>query len=1523
MKKILILVLGMLLAYPMMAQVKVPFTQRTSLYSPTKKIFNIKGDFQMIGNTNLTLVSYGDNTTNSQDMKYVDIDGDPQTLNSSSATLSFSTENGAQPACSNIIYAGLYWTGRAHNGDSDHTFSVTKSVQTTAAPGPINATFTASNSQTLTNTSYSLSVSRLSGGGTNNYYVGFTFESPIAGQPKIEFEFRNGGTLIRYKVNDGNWIEPGNQVYTNSGDTRTATFDPVTIYSGAGINIVVDKLVRDSRQGRTENQYRNSSYAYGSVTNGAYFTTSHNGSIGYTDYKMVASRQGSNNSYITRYTFSSTTAGQPTVLFELRNTATNNVYYSTNNGSTWTQASNQSTSDSGNNRTTTFDPVIIYSPSGGILLAINQLTRDSRTDRNENTYTGAAKAYGYVTGSYSPPTTISVTKNYDKSVVWLKHAGQPTYFEVKASVTKTSTTNWTNNIYYPYNSEGYMYSAYAEVTDYVKEHGIGEYFVADMALREGNGGNTGYYGGWGMIVVYENSKMKWRDVTIFDGHAYIYDEKNSDTMTYYELPVSGFHTAQNGDVNMKVGIIAGEGDRGIGGGTNQDIFEIRNHQDNAWLSLSTTNNPATNFFASSIVTDGTRNPSLYNNTGLDIVNVNVPTTALTNNQTSTKFRYGTNQDTYIISTIAMAVDSYVPDLVPTIEVVSLNGSPISSSNSAVTPGQDIEYVLELKNPGNEAIKDVVIDIPIPYNASYVSATAQYWLGTGAPGNNQPQLITGSPSILRWNIGSIPKPSDPVELLAKLTFKLKATTDCFILVNEDCLPVISVEGSATGSGVLSKAPFNIRFIKGYKSAPCTDEPILGPIPTEIDAEDYVNTHCAGTDYTTRSFEFCKPHTGNLNFTEIASFFPAGIRFFSAIVHETADTGIEYVKPAENATEYTFSNSFPATEGTISYYALPSGATTCYWKFNIVVTKCNLWMGNTSTTNGTSWSLASNWTNSIVPTTDQDVEFATVANYGVAAVNDLYLDQNRSIGNLKNQTSNRALVVTNNNRLIITKKAIITDVNSIRVQSKRDLGNGSLIFTDLTQNAGLQATVEFDSKSQRVATGNYPREWQYIGSPIIGAIPTAVFGSDVSGSKDGANESIRKYNEAKNDAGDIGDKWDEVTVTAPMASFAGYEFVQNARDAEVYQYKGTLHLSDFSTPDLGFTSGVYYRGNYILANSYTAPIKISKLTASDFENLEQAIYLYNTGSRDQWLTQIQPPSNGQNDAVIPGAYFGVPTLAAGTLHDNLQIPSMNGFLVRRLGTGYNSSNPIKFNFRYASLDNTSSATQAMRVKQTGSNSNEQKLPLLKISVQGSTWNDYTYLITAPETSKEFDNGWDSRKILTASDDQIYVINSTNERFQVSSDENINGTTLGFYRKTSDTRYTMKFYLTGMENVYSDLYLEDLATGTQTRIADGATYSFNADAASPESRFRIHASRIGDIVTGNNDAIVINYYNDKTVTALNSTDEKGTLNVMDLAGKTLISQALSKGITQLKANLPNGVYIIEAKTVSCRKNLKIVIQ
>ncbi|NCP07048.1 MAG: hypothetical protein GW863_12005, partial [Flavobacteriales bacterium] len=82
------------------SQVRVPFAPRTATNSPLQTVYSVKGDFTMIGNTNLTLVNYSNNGSNFADMRYVDVDSDLNTWNSSSSTLNFSKENNAIPECS-------------------------------------------------------------------------------------------------------------------------------------------------------------------------------------------------------------------------------------------------------------------------------------------------------------------------------------------------------------------------------------------------------------------------------------------------------------------------------------------------------------------------------------------------------------------------------------------------------------------------------------------------------------------------------------------------------------------------------------------------------------------------------------------------------------------------------------------------------------------------------------------------------------------------------------------------------------------------------------------------------------------------------------------------------------------------------------------------------------------------------------------------------------------------------------------------------------------------------------------------------------------------------------------------------------------------------------------------------------------------------------------------------------------------------------------------------------------------------
>ena len=120
--KIKFLIALSLLPALLVAQIHTPFRQRTSIFSPEKKIYRVQGDYTMIGNTNLTLDSTsldGDNDNDipnsNNTLKYVDVDNDANTFNSSTAALTFSQEYGANPNCTEVVYAGLYWTGRTND----------------------------------------------------------------------------------------------------------------------------------------------------------------------------------------------------------------------------------------------------------------------------------------------------------------------------------------------------------------------------------------------------------------------------------------------------------------------------------------------------------------------------------------------------------------------------------------------------------------------------------------------------------------------------------------------------------------------------------------------------------------------------------------------------------------------------------------------------------------------------------------------------------------------------------------------------------------------------------------------------------------------------------------------------------------------------------------------------------------------------------------------------------------------------------------------------------------------------------------------------------------------------------------------------------------------------------------------------------------------------------------------------------------------------------------------------------------
>lgn len=1387
---LLVLVITASLWSSIQSQVMVPFTQRTSYLTPNQKIYNIKGDFQMIGNTNMQRSDGGTGDNGNTTMNYVDIDGIPSTLNSSSAWLTLPTGVAeADPACSNIIYAGLYWIGRSHDtGNSPHTFQASKTVEGAGTPITVNNNQTVGDNASINYSTYSLDITR--SGVNNNRIITYTFTSSGTGN-KVAFIYahNNGTQTLEVSVNDG----------TATG-VSTSSID--------------------------------ASYAYLST------------------------------------------------------------------------------------------PYTIFSEPGGITLTVNRFYRNGR-----NSQIDPARAYVNVSGTYTPPALV--TKTLDKSVVYLKYGTETGYTTVSAQ-----DITFSQNIYYPSNAYGNMYSAYAEVTDYVKQHGIGEYTVADIALLEGNGTSTGFFGGWGMIVVYENSKMKWRDVTIFDGHAYV----AGNTTASYELNVSGFRTAQSGDIRVKLGLIAGEGDRSIAG----DYFQIRNAADNAWVSLSHTGNTTDNFFNSSIPGSNPRNPNKTNNTGVDIAEFDINNTdnaLITNNQTSTSFRYGSSQDTYIIPVIAMAVDAYVPDMVAYIQIGSVNGEPYTQ-NAEVLPNGDIEYTLELRNPGAERILNASVNIPIPYTSEFVSTSAEYFHGTGGTSPIQPYYqVTGSSGSIQWNIGTIPMGGAVGEegnndLLARLKFKLRATNNCFLLVNDNCNPQVLVEGSGEGVGETSGTEFhNLRFVHGYRDGACQGEPIIGPLSIGIDATDFVNANCGSTEpgLSIREFTFCEvPNSTTVPFAQVAMNYPAGSRFYSAVTTETID-GVTIVKPAEGAIEYTQSSSFPYSIALTTYYALPPSTSTCWWEFKIKTEQCNLWLGNISE----DWATDGNWTQNHVPNgANEDVTFATVLNYGEDAHRDLVLDENRIIGNVTNGSPKR-LRIPVNKTLVIDKKAITGSSDQLVIEAEQGEPNGALIFNNPLQNGSVLATVQFASKSEPAIGETWPRVWQFFSVPVVDQTLENLFGPNAHGSiynyDPEKNIVVRKYNESLLIPGNVQEKWENLSLSSVMLPYHGYEitqpdtFVTNKR---AHNLKGALVTNETHTMNFTISPvGTYSRGNYMLGNPYAAPIIISKIQDADLVNLAKTIYIYNTGSRKQWID-----ANGASQAgTAPGTYTAIPINNAETMLLP-QIPSLQAFMLKAI-----SDAPVngetKFTFRYNTVQRGVLAgnNQAMYVKgasraANSTETNTEIMPMIKMDVIGENSSDRVYLITAPGTSKAYDNGWDGYKTFSTDMVQLFAYTSTNGRMQVNTDEDLNDTYIGF-RTGGEGTYKIKFsFNEQMLGEYSNIYVQDLATSSIYEVTDGSEFSFeSATPGAVEKRFRFTANRVAtDSPSIGADQVLGLTANPSSIIISNNSSQDAIVTVYDLVGKPIMTKHIPSGLQTIEHGLTQGTYLIEAKTADSgnRVTVKTII-
>lgn len=493
----------------------------------------------------------------------------------------------------------------------------------------------------------------------------------------------------------------------------------------------------------------------------------------------------------------------------------------------------------------------------------------------------------------------------------------------------------------------------------------------------------------------------------------------------------------------------------------------------------------------------------------------------------------------------------------------------------------------------------------------------------------------------------------------------------------------------------------------------------------------------------------------------------------------------------------------------------------------------------------------------------------------------------------------LLINNSKKLVIPTQTSMNaqsisnnaGTQGITIKSSDTAPNGSLTFYN-TPSFPVSATVEMYTKAAAktydAATGKYSDyKWEYFGIPLqsVSADPT-FYGS-----------YIRKYNESTVPA-----RWENLVNSSVLTPFTGYEITQPT--AKTIYFKGQL-VNSSVTKNLQYTSGVQYAGQNILSNPFTAGIDIAKLNFG--AGTDATIYLYNTGSFADWQTA------GGANGDTPGQYSSIPKFAAEGRYEDFQwqIPSMQGFMVV-------TTNNSTLEIPYSAVITKNSFLQKARSTNTSSS------VYTKITVTGTRYSDKMWIITNPDCTHRYDNGWDGKKLLGSSTTpQIWAMEPEGD-YQVSGVDNINNTQLAFMNG-KDSIYTLTFTHENSVSAYPGLYLVDLKSNNITDItASGTQYTFNSNQTSIPTTARFKIVTSPGMITGNDDLsskLKISS-SDKTVYIENNTGAKGDLLIYDVLGKYIQKYTFNaNGQTIINTDLTTGVYLLRT-TTSNNENIQRVI-
>lgn len=347
---------------------------------------------------------------------------------------------------------------------------------------------------------------------------------------------------------------------------------------------------------------------------------------------------------------------------------------------------------------------------------------------------------------------------------------------------------------------------------------------------------------------------------------------------------------------------------------------------------------------------------------------------------------------------------------------------------------------------------------------------------------------------------------------------------------------------------------------------------------------------------------------------------------------------------------------------------------------------------------------------------------------------------------------------------------------------------------------EATIELFTigyYNMGVSNHNAMASWQYVGSPVVESVAaTSVFRASF----------IYNWDEAS-------DSWQNNRSKLSLQPFTGYATSQFfMKDGWLITNAGQL-VSNQGVQEVNLGYSGEEKGHNVVANSFVAPIDITKFTDDDFVNAENVIYIFNTGSRAD-IEALESTKGGELDA--KGQFIPIPVGSAKELKGAFSLPTaiapMQGFCVNANAEGAK----IKFDYSKLVWEGTSSNVP-LRVK---NNTEKSATGALCVSLYADGWNDKLYLLESEDYSANYENGYDANKRMSGSLN-VFAIEDENH-LAVDATNSIIGTRVGV-RTGEETAYTFSFNNFRSEN---ELALLDNETEQTIDIEEGVEYTFFAE-------------------------------------------------------------------------------------------------